>query len=84
MCISGCPLVQATVTSLCNGTSVTNAEFNPPALQYQRGKYLVVVYNDVSEVTVSKAGLDNTTLALPDTLPDTLEVGMNCSGKICL
>ena len=77
---SGCPLARAAVTSMCNGTAISGAVFNPPALEYQPGKYLMVVCNNVTKVNVSNAGHDNTTVTLPNPLPETLDIGMNCTG----
>ena len=77
---SGCPLARAAVTSMCNGTAISGAVFNPPALEYQPGKYLMVVCNNVTKVNVSNAGHDNTTVTLPSPLPETLDIGMNCTG----
>ena len=40
----------------------------------------MVVCNNVTKVNVSNAGHDNTTVTLPSPLPETLDIGMNCTG----
>ena len=79
---TGCPLVQATLTSLCNESTISNIEFSTPAREYLPGEYLLALCDGVSDVTVTAEGYDNTTITVPDSLPKTLNIDMNCTGVL--
>ena len=69
------------MTSLCNGTAISGAEFSVPSIEFLPTRYLVAVCDDVTEITATKAEHDITTVTVSDTSPDALEIGLNCTGK---